>query len=118
MSQAALLDIVSRYEALLRLSPALANHRSIDDLIGVLAERLHAVVPFDYLALVLHDAASDEMRLEVLEPGELPAPIVRSLPVAAGGPAAVVWQTQQPTVIPVPPSGPLVAATRRGSRCP
>jgi formate hydrogenlyase transcriptional activator len=110
MSQTALLDVVSRYEALLRLSPALANHRSIDDLIGVLAERLHAIVPFDYLALVLHDAASDEMRLEVLEPAELPTPSVRSLPVSAGGPAAVVWQTQQPTVIPVPPSGTLVAA--------
>src|SRR5258705_10223697 len=105
--QAALLDVVSRYEALLRLSPALAHHRSIDDLVGVLADSLHAVVPFDYLALVLHDDANDEMRLEVLEPAELPAPRVRSLPVATGGPAAIVWQTQQPTVIPIPPSGSL-----------
>ena len=107
MVRPGLLDVVSRYEALLRLSPALSHHRSIDDLIGVLAERLHAVVPFEYLALVLHDAATDEMRLQVLEPAELPAPLIRSLPVAAGGPAAKVWQTQQPTVIPIPPDGPL-----------
>jgi len=110
MSRPGLLDVVSRYEALLRLSPALSHHRSIDDLIGVLADRLHAVVPFEYLALVLHDAATDEMRLQVLEPADLPAPMIRNLPVAAGGPAAKVWQTQQPTVIPIPPDGPLGTA--------
>jgi GAF domain-containing protein len=110
MGRPGLLDVVSRYEALLRLSPALSHHRSIDDLIGALADQLHAVVPFEYLALVLHDAATDEMRLQVLEPADLPSPAIRTLPVAAGGPGAQVWQKQQPTVIPIPPDGPLGAA--------
>jgi formate hydrogenlyase transcriptional activator len=116
MPQPAPLGVVSRYEALLRLSPALALHRSIDDLISVLADRLHAVVPFEYLALVLHDTATDEMRLRVLEPADLPVPRVHSMPVAAGGPAATVWQTQQPTVIPIPPNGALGAALEYARR--
>jgi formate hydrogenlyase transcriptional activator len=96
-------DSVSRYEALLRVSASLANHRSIADLIHVLADRLHAVVPFEYLALVLHDAATDEMQLLVLESSALAPPPYTRAPVAGGGPAAAVWLTQIARVIPLPP---------------
>lgn len=98
---------LERYSALLRVSQALAHHRTIAELFRVLAGELHAVVPFDYLALVLHDRHTDEMRLVVLEPEALPSPSVSSLPVDAQGPASRVWQTQQPAVIPIPPAGPL-----------
>src|SRR5262249_4268931 len=94
-------DTVARYEALLRASAALALHRSIADLMHVLADQLHAVVPFEYMALVLTEAATDAMRLLVLEQRDLPKPDVTRAPVSFGGPGATVWHTQRPTVIPL-----------------
>jgi formate hydrogenlyase transcriptional activator len=94
-------DSVSRYQALLGVSAALAHHRTIADLVHVLADQLHAVVPFEYLALVLHDAATDEMQLHVLEPASAPKPPLVRNPVSAGGPAGKVWQTQTAAVIPI-----------------
>jgi hypothetical protein len=61
-------DALARYQALLGISHVLAGHRSRAELFTVLSNQLHLVVPFDYLALLLHDAASDEMRLVILEP--------------------------------------------------
>ena len=104
------LDALARYDALLRISPQLARHHSIGELVNVLADHLHSVVPFDYLALVLHEAASEQMRLLVLAPQDLPRPPADTMPVAAGGPAARVWQSQQATVIPIPPTGTLLPA--------
>jgi formate hydrogenlyase transcriptional activator len=103
-------DSLARYDALLRISSQLALHRSIGELVEVLADRLHTVVPFDYLALVLHDAATEHMKLQVLAPSHIPRPPFDTLPVADGGPAARVWQTQQASVLPVPPAGPLLPA--------
>ena len=76
----------------------------------MLATQLHSVVPFDYMALILHDAATDDLRLAVLEPSDAPVPPFRTMPVAARGPAGVVWETQQPAVIPIPDEGPLPVA--------
>jgi formate hydrogenlyase transcriptional activator len=103
-------DATARYDALLRVSKTLAGHKTIAELLEVLASQLHSVVPFDYLALVLHDPATDEMRLAILEPSDAPVPPFRTMPVAARGPAGVVWETQQPAVIPIPDEGPLPAA--------
>src|SRR5262249_42248176 len=50
---------------------------------------------------------TDEMRLLVLEPRDLPMPDVLRVPVASGGPGARVWQTQRPAVIPLPAHEPL-----------
>ena len=47
---------LSRYDALLRISKTLATHRTMRELFEVLADNLHMVVPFDYLALLLPDA--------------------------------------------------------------
>ncbi len=60
--------------------------------------RLGQIVQFDYLALVLHEAASNTMRLQVLEASE-PAPrqSVLVLPVE-DDPAGSVWQDQQPLI--------------------
>ena len=68
---------LSRYNALLRLSKALAGHRTMAELFHVLADHLHTVVPFDYLALILHDEATNEMRLVVLEPTDVVVPFSR-----------------------------------------
>ena len=60
-----------------------------------LTGRLHQVVRFDYLALCLHEATSNTMRVHVLEGAEpTPLPSVAVLPVEED-PEGWVWQTQQ-----------------------
>jgi formate hydrogenlyase transcriptional activator len=95
-------ESLARYDALLRISPQLAHHHSIGELVEVLADHLHGVVPFDYLGLVLYDAATEQMKLLVLAPPNIPRPPFETMPVAAGGPASRVWQSQLAAVIPVP----------------
>ena len=97
---------LSRYDALLRISKTLSAHKTIAELFEVLADQLHAIVPFDYLALLLHDEPTDEMRLVVLEPPDIMPPFT-SVPVAEQGPGATVWETQQGTVMVIPEEGPL-----------
>jgi formate hydrogenlyase transcriptional activator len=100
---------LSRYDALLRISKNFAGHPTIAELLRGLAEQLHPLVPFDYLALLLHDEPRDELRLVVLEPAGIVLPFV-SKPVAEHGPATMVWATQKGAVIPIPEDGPLPAA--------
>jgi len=95
------LDALSRYEALLRVSRAIAHHTSVADLLRAISDQLHVVVPFDYLMLILHDAPTDEMRLVVLEPADTPfAPFV-PMPLSDWGPARSVWETQRTLVVPL-----------------
>ena len=109
MSEASLLSVHrSRYDALLRISKDVAGHSTIAELLHGLAEQLHPLVPFDYLALLLHDEPRDELRLVVLEPAGIVLPFV-SKPVAEHGPATTVWATQKGAVIPIPEDGPLPA---------
>jgi formate hydrogenlyase transcriptional activator len=82
-------------EALLEVSEAIAQQRDLPALFHDLAERLHSVVDFDFLTLVLHDPARNVMRLHVLEtriPGEKPTGT--ESPVE-NNPSGWVWQTQQ-----------------------
>ncbi len=87
------------YQALLEVSESIALHRDLNALFHDLAARLHPIIEFDFLSLVLHDDARDVMRLHILETDlatDLQAgketPVDRSL----GG---EVWRTQQPLVI-------------------
>jgi formate hydrogenlyase transcriptional activator len=87
-----------QYRALLAVSEAIVSHRDLSALFHELAGRLRQVVRFDYLALVLHEAASHTMRLHVLETCEpVPPGTVIILPPEED-PAGLVWQTQQPLV--------------------
>jgi formate hydrogenlyase transcriptional activator len=86
-------------EALLEVSEAIAQQRDLRALFHDLAERLHSVVDFDFLTLVLHDPARNVMRLHVLEtriPSEKPtgteAPVENN-------PSGWVWQTQESFVV-------------------
>ena len=87
------------YRALLAVSEAIASHRDLPALFHELVGRLHHVVRFDYLALVLHEAATNTMRLHVLGASE-PTPYIPAivLPVE-DDPAGLVWQIQQPLII-------------------
>ena len=55
------------HRALLTDSEAIVAHRDLSALFPELAGRLHQVVQFDGLALVLHEAASNTMRLHILD---------------------------------------------------
>jgi formate hydrogenlyase transcriptional activator len=86
-------------EALLEVSEAIAQQRDLPALFHDLAGRLHSVVDFDFLSLVLHDTAKNVMRLHVLEtrvPGEK---VAGSESPVEGNPAGWVWQTQQAFVV-------------------
>jgi formate hydrogenlyase transcriptional activator len=86
------------YRALLAVSEAIVAHRDLSTLFAELAVRLHLVVQFDGLCLVLHEAEGNLTRLHVLETSEpIPHPPVLALPVD-DGPAGWVWQTQQPLI--------------------
>jgi formate hydrogenlyase transcriptional activator len=87
-----------QYRALLAVSQAIVSHRDLAALFHELADRLHQVARFDFLALVLHDAASNTMRLHVLDTVEpVPPGTVIVLP-PEDDPAGLVWQTQWPLV--------------------
>ena len=85
-----------RYQALLAVSAAIVAHRDLSALFPDLAARLRQVVRFDYLTLVLHDAATNTMRMHILEPPEPKAAAIVLPP--EDDPAGFVWQTQQPLI--------------------
>jgi formate hydrogenlyase transcriptional activator len=87
-----------QYLLLLAVSEAIVAHRDLSSLFQDLAGRLQPFVCFDFLALVLHDTATDTMRLHVLKTSEpVPPGTVILLPTEED-PAGLVWQTQQPLI--------------------
>jgi formate hydrogenlyase transcriptional activator len=91
-------SVRQQYQTLLAVSQAIVSRRDLRALFHELADRLHQVARFDFLALVLHDAASNTMRLHVLETCEpVPPGTVIVLPPEED-PAGLVWQTQRPLV--------------------
>src|SRR5437899_1556600 len=88
-------------EALLEVSEAIAQQRDLPALFHDLAGRLHSVIDFDFLTLVLHDPVKNVMRLHILEtriPTAKPKPpeVEHSM---ESHPSGWVWQTQQPYVV-------------------
>jgi formate hydrogenlyase transcriptional activator len=87
-----------RYRALLAVSEAIVMYRDPPVLFRELAGRLHSVVQFDGLALVLHEAASNTMRMQLLETSDpISPPPALAFPVEED-PAGWVWQTQKPLI--------------------
>jgi formate hydrogenlyase transcriptional activator len=88
----------SQYQALLKISEAIASHRDLGQLFDELAPRLHNVVQFDFASLILYQPDRKVFESHVLE---APDPAYSCLPgncpmETAGG---WVWQTQQPWVV-------------------
>jgi formate hydrogenlyase transcriptional activator len=86
-------------EALLEVSEAIAQQRDLAALFHDLSVRLHSVVDFDFLTLVLHDPAKNVMRLHILESRHPTDKRTGGETPVQGHPAGVVWETQQPFVI-------------------
>jgi formate hydrogenlyase transcriptional activator len=86
-------------EALLEVGEAIAQQRDLNELFHALAERLHWVVEFDFLTLVLHDPVRNVMRLHILETRLPTDKLVGKETPIEGHPAGWVWQSQQPFVV-------------------
>jgi formate hydrogenlyase transcriptional activator len=92
--------VAERYQALLEVAEAIAAHRDLHELFRDLARRLPRVVQVNFVSLSLHDPAGNRMRLQTIQ-ANVPADLV-------GGheepmdetPAGVVWQSQQPVLVP------------------
>lgn len=84
-----------QYHVLLAVAEAIVAHRDLASLFDDLAARLQQFVRFDYIVLVLHDAATGTMRLHVAGAAE-PTPTPEIVLPLEDDPAGLVWQTQQP----------------------
>jgi formate hydrogenlyase transcriptional activator len=91
---------ISIHQSLLDVSQAILQHRDLAGLFRDLAVRLRAIVPFDFLNLVLHDPASNTMRLHILESATGVEPHVPELEFPLqDSPSGWVYVHQEPLVI-------------------
>ncbi len=89
------------HQSLLDVSQAILQHRDLNGLFRDLAVRLRAIVPFDFLNLVLYDAATNTMRLHILESSIGIEPHIPELEFTPDeSPSGWVYVHQQPLVIP------------------
>ncbi len=87
-----------QFEALLAVSETISQQHELKLLFHDLSERLHTVLSFDFLALVLHDPARNTMRLHTLETREpLDKEHHKEFPIE-NHPAGWVWENQRPFV--------------------
>jgi formate hydrogenlyase transcriptional activator len=84
---------------LLEVSRAAARHRDLQSLLCELVTLLQRAAPFDLLAVLLHDPARDVMRLHTIVTAQPLVRTVMEMPTSET-PAGVVWQTQQPLLVP------------------
>jgi formate hydrogenlyase transcriptional activator len=90
---------VDQYRALLDVSESISINRDLAGLFDDLAQRLHGVVRFDYLNLVLHVPERNTMCLRVLASIRPTEPSYAEMALDET-PSGLVWQTQRPLVIP------------------
>ena len=77
----------------------IASRRTLSDLFHDLAERLHHLLDFSYLGVMLYDPAQHVLRLHKLE-SAAPGPLRPGAAFAVEDiPSGWVWQHQQPLVI-------------------
>jgi formate hydrogenlyase transcriptional activator len=92
---------VPHHQSLLDVSQAILQHRDLDGLFRDLAVRLRSIVPFDFISLVFYDAASNTMRLHILESASEVEPHVPEMEITADeSPSGWVYLHQEPLVIP------------------
>ena len=89
----------ARYQALLEVAEAIAQHRDLGELYHDLAERLHRVVEFEYLNLILHDPVRNVMRLHILESEKFKKQVPGTEFQIGEAPSGWVWETQRPFIM-------------------
>src|SRR5258706_4004788 len=95
----------SAYEALIIVSRAMARHKSVGEFLRALPGQLRAVVSFDYLVLMLYDAAVGGMRVIVLDPDNTPFQSLTPTALDDWAPARIVWEIQRPSAAPLAAGG-------------
>ena len=89
----------ARYLALLEVSSAIASHRTLEELFTDLAHRLHPIIDFNYLSVLLYDPARNVMRVHILD-SEGPDTVRPGMEFSMDeSPSAWVWTNQQPLVL-------------------
>jgi formate hydrogenlyase transcriptional activator len=89
------------HQSLLDVSQVILQHRDLSGLFRDLLKRLRAIVPFDLLNLVLYDAATNTMRLHILESATDVEPNVPELEFPQeDSPSGWVYLHQETLVIP------------------
>ena len=86
------------WQSLVDVSGTILQHRDLEPLFRSLASQLRSVLPFDFIALILHDAVHERMRLHVLESSESSEPPRVELPVDQS-PAGWVLTHQRPLIV-------------------
>jgi formate hydrogenlyase transcriptional activator len=92
--------LAEQYQALLEVAEAISARRDLHELFRDLAQRLPQVVHVNFVALSLHNAERNMMRLHTIQ-ANVPADLVggHEEPVEET-PAGLVWQTQQLLLVP------------------
>jgi formate hydrogenlyase transcriptional activator len=86
-------------EALLEVTETIASQRDLDALFHELSERLHVILQFDFLALILHNPATNAMRLHILETHQPHEKENSGETPVDDTPSGWVWQTQETFVV-------------------
>jgi formate hydrogenlyase transcriptional activator len=90
-----------KHQSLLDVSQAILQHRDLTGLFRDLVALLRTILPFDFLNLVLHDAATNTMRLHILESTTGVEPDVPEMEFPqADSPSGWVYVHQEILVIP------------------
>jgi formate hydrogenlyase transcriptional activator len=87
------------YAALFDLSHAIAGHADLETLCNALAGTLRRVIPFDFLALVLHDSLNNQLRLHAISADRPFKEKVQVIPADGEHLGAIVLREQKPLVI-------------------
>src|SRR5262249_13497063 len=87
-----------QYLVLLAVSGAIVAHRDLPSLFEDFAGRPRQIARFGYIVVVVHDAASNTMRLRVAGAVE-PTPTPEIILPPEEDPAGLVWQTQKPLIL-------------------
>lgn len=88
-------------KALLEVSRAILSHRDLSGLFRDLSRLLRQVLRFDFLNLVLHEPAPNEMRLHILETADsTPHPPVAGSFKPEETPSGAAWSEQRAVIIP------------------
>jgi formate hydrogenlyase transcriptional activator len=92
--------LAERYQALLEVAQAISVHRDLHALFRDLAQRLPRVVHVNFIVLTLHDPERNTIRVHTIQ-ANVPVDLIggHEDPVEES-PAGLVWQTQEPTLIP------------------
>jgi formate hydrogenlyase transcriptional activator len=89
-------DIAARYEALMRVSRAIREHREPRELIGVLVDELHDVVPVDFASVSLHDQDSNTFRRCAIDVANRFEMLTRETLASEAPLSSLVYEQQKP----------------------